>query len=93
MINSRLGSHGCVESHKKITCECLARFAWLKARRGPVVYAAILSLIVLAAGARLALFPPQATLVRVAGLAIVQSRSRRSAAAADVLLPEPRPLS
>ena len=68
------------------------------------MYAAILSLIVLGAGARLALFPPQATLVRVAGLciigllalaglAIIQSRSRRSAAAADALLPEPRPLS
>jgi hypothetical protein len=32
-------------------------------------------------------------LLALAGLAIIQSRSRRSAAAADALLPEPRPLS
>jgi apolipoprotein N-acyltransferase len=43
-------------------------FAWPRVRGGVVLYATILAVVLLGGGARLALFPPQATLVRVAGL-------------------------
>ena len=41
--------------------------------RGGVLYAAILTVVLLGGGARLALFPPQAALVRIAGLSASQA--------------------
>ncbi len=48
-------------------------FAWAQVRGGVLLYAGILSAVLLAGGARLALFPPQATQVRVAGLSAPQA--------------------
>jgi apolipoprotein N-acyltransferase len=48
-------------------------FAWPQVRVGGVLYAAILAVVLLGGGARLALFPPQATAVRVAGLSVSQA--------------------
>ena len=48
-------------------------FAWPQVRGGGVLYAGILAVVLLGGGARLALFPPQATLVRVAGLSPSQA--------------------
>ncbi len=47
-------------------------FAWQEVRGG-LLYAAILAVVFLGGGARLALFPPRATLVRVAGLSASQA--------------------
>src|SRR6266699_468926 len=58
-------------------------FAWPQVRGGGVLYAAVLSVVLLGGGARLALFPPQATLVRVAGL----SPSQAAVAAFNTQLP------
>src|SRR6266568_592436 len=58
-------------------------FAWPQVRGGGVLYAAILAVVLLGGGARLALFPPQATLVRVAGL----SPSQAAVAAFNKQLP------
>jgi apolipoprotein N-acyltransferase len=44
------------------------RFAWSSVRRGVLLYGAILALILLGGGARLAFFAPRAGLVRVAGV-------------------------
>ncbi len=43
-------------------------FDWPKVRGGVLLYGAILAVVLLGGGARLALFPPQANKVRVAGL-------------------------
>ena len=59
-------------------------FAWPQVRGGGVLYAAILAVVLLGGGARLALFPPQATLVRVAGL----SASQAAVAAFNQQLPQ-----
>jgi apolipoprotein N-acyltransferase len=59
-------------------------FAWPQVRGGGVLYAAILAVVLLGGGARLALFPPQATLVRVAGL----SPSRAAVSAFNQQLPQ-----
>jgi apolipoprotein N-acyltransferase len=48
-------------------------FAWPQVRGGGALYAGVLAVVLLAGGARLALFPPQATLVRVAGLSASQA--------------------
>ena len=48
-------------------------FAWPEVRGGGLGYAAVLAAVLLAGGARLALFPPQAPLVRVAGLSASQA--------------------
>ena len=48
-------------------------FAWPQVRGGGMLYAAVLAVVLLGGGARLALFPPDATLVRVAGLSPSQS--------------------
>src|SRR5436305_13192180 len=48
-------------------------FAWPHVRGGGLLYAAVLAVVLLGGGARLALFPPQATLVRVAGLSSSQA--------------------
>src|SRR6266581_7702878 len=58
-------------------------FAWPNVRGGGLLYAAVLSVVLLGGGARLALFPPQATLVRVAGL----SPSQAAVAAFNTQLP------
>lgn len=47
-------------------------FAWQEVRGGGLLYAAILAVVLLGGGARLVLFPPQAILVRVAGLSASQ---------------------
>jgi apolipoprotein N-acyltransferase len=59
-------------------------FAWPQVRRGALLYAAILAVVLLGGGARLALFPPQATPVRVAGL----SASQTAVAAFNQQLPQ-----
>ncbi|MFL5657183.1 MAG: nitrilase-related carbon-nitrogen hydrolase, partial [Ktedonobacteraceae bacterium] len=59
-------------------------FAWPQVRGGGVLYAGILAVVLLGGGARLALFPPQATLVRVAGL----SPSQAAVAAFNQQLPQ-----
>jgi apolipoprotein N-acyltransferase len=59
-------------------------FAWPHVRGGGLLYAAVLAVVLLGGGARLALFPPQATLVRVAGL----SASRAAIAAFNQQLPQ-----
>jgi apolipoprotein N-acyltransferase len=59
------------------------QFAWPQVRGGVVLYAAILAAVLLGGGARLALFPPDASQVRVAGL----SASRTAVAAFDQQLP------
>lgn len=43
-------------------------FAWRQVRGGALLYAAILAVVFLGGSARLALFPPQATPVRIAGI-------------------------
>jgi apolipoprotein N-acyltransferase len=48
-------------------------FAWPQVRVGALLYTAILAVVLLGGGARLALFPPEATLVRVAGLSASQA--------------------
>lgn len=48
-------------------------FAWPHVRRGGLLYAAILAVILLGGGARLTLSPPQASLVRIVGLSASQS--------------------
>jgi apolipoprotein N-acyltransferase len=48
-------------------------FAWPHVRGGGLLYAGVLSVVLLGGGARLALFPPQASLVRVAGLSPSQA--------------------
>ena len=58
-------------------------FAWPNVRGGGLLYAAVLALVLLGGGARLALFPPQATPVRVAGL----SPSQAAVAAFNKQLP------
>ncbi len=47
-------------------------FAWPTVRGGGALYAGILSMVLLGGGARLALFPPTATTVRVAGVSASQ---------------------
>ena len=59
-------------------------FAWPQVRRGGLLYAVVLSVVLLGGGARLALFPPQATPVRVAGL----SASQADVAALNQQLPQ-----
>ena len=58
-------------------------FAWPEVRVGVLLYAAIFSAVILGGGARLVLFPPEATPVRVAGL----SASQAASAAIDQQLP------
>jgi apolipoprotein N-acyltransferase len=48
-------------------------FAWQEVRGGGLLYAAILAVVLLGGDARLALFPPQANLIRVAGLSASQA--------------------
>ena len=48
-------------------------FAWRQVRGGAVLYAGVLAVVFLGGGARLALFPPQATTVRVAGISASQA--------------------
>ncbi len=43
-------------------------FAWPRVRGGTVLYSSLLTLVLLFGGARLALFPPQGSTVRVAGV-------------------------
>jgi apolipoprotein N-acyltransferase len=59
-------------------------FAWPNVRGGGLLYAAVLSVVLLGGGARLALFPPEATTVRVAGI----SASRAAVAALNKQLPQ-----
>src|SRR6266567_1891908 len=59
-------------------------FAWPQVRRGGLLYAGILAVVLLGGGARLALFTPQAALVRVAGL----SASQAAITAFDQQLPQ-----
>ena len=59
-------------------------FAWPQVRGGGVLYAAVLAVVLLGGGARLALFRPEATLVRVAGL----SASQAAVAALNKQLPQ-----
>ncbi len=59
-------------------------FAWPQVRGGGLLYAAVLAVVLLGGGARLALFPPEATSVRVAGL----SASRAAVAAFNQQLPQ-----
>jgi apolipoprotein N-acyltransferase len=59
-------------------------FAWPNVRGGGLQYAAVLAAVLLGGGARLALFPPEATLVRVAGL----SASQAAVAAFNKQLPQ-----
>ena len=59
-------------------------FAWPQVRGGGVLYTAVLAVVLLGGGARLALFPPEATLVRVAGL----SASQAAVAAFNQQLPQ-----
>jgi apolipoprotein N-acyltransferase len=47
-------------------------FAWTQVRVGGLLYAGLLSLVLLSGGARLALVPPHATAVRIAGLSAAQ---------------------
>jgi apolipoprotein N-acyltransferase len=58
-------------------------FAWPRVRGGVALYASLLALVLLFGGARLALFPPQASTVRVAGI----SPSQALLAAYDKQLP------
>lgn len=58
-------------------------FAWSEVRAGMLAYMTVLAAALLAGGARLSFFPPQATLVRVAGL----SASRGTNAAVDQQVP------
>lgn len=60
------------------------RFAWPSVRGGGALYAAILAVVLLGGGARLAFFPPQASLVRVVGL----SASQAAVAAFNRQLPQ-----
>ncbi|HMA38363.1 MAG TPA: nitrilase-related carbon-nitrogen hydrolase [Chloroflexia bacterium] len=48
-------------------------FAWPVVRGGGLLYAGVLAVVLLGGGARLALFPPEATTVRVAGLSASQA--------------------
>jgi apolipoprotein N-acyltransferase len=48
-------------------------FAWPKVQGGVLLYTAILSVVLLGGGARLALFPPDATTVRIAGISASQT--------------------
>jgi apolipoprotein N-acyltransferase len=48
-------------------------FNWREMRGGVLLYAAIFSAVMIGGGARLALFPPQANLVRVAGVSAPQA--------------------
>ena len=48
-------------------------FSWPRARDGVLTYAAVLSLALFGGGARLTLFPPRATTLRVAGLSASQT--------------------
>jgi apolipoprotein N-acyltransferase len=59
-------------------------FAWPKVQGGVLLYGLILSGVLFGGGARLALFPPQASLVRVAGL----SASQTAVAALNQRLPQ-----
>jgi apolipoprotein N-acyltransferase len=59
-------------------------FAWPQVRRGGLLYAAVLAVVLLGGGARLALFPPETTTVRVAGL----SASQAAVAAFNKQLPQ-----
>jgi len=59
-------------------------FAWPNVRGGGLLYAAVLAVVLMGGGARLALFPPEATLVRVAGL----SASQAAVAAFNKQLPQ-----
>jgi apolipoprotein N-acyltransferase len=58
-------------------------FVWPQVRAGVMLYGALLTAVLLGGGARLALFPPQATPVRVVGL----SASQAATAAADQQVP------
>jgi apolipoprotein N-acyltransferase len=60
------------------------RFAWPDVRRGGALYAVVLALVLLGGGARLALMPPQAATVRVAGI----SASQQAVAAFNQRLPQ-----
>jgi apolipoprotein N-acyltransferase len=59
-------------------------FAWPRVRGGAALYASLLALVLLFGGARLALFPAQASTVRVAGI----SPSQALVAAADKQVPQ-----
>ena len=59
-------------------------FAWPTVRGGGALYAGLLSVVLLGGGARLALFPPTGTTVRVAGL----SASQAAVAAYNRQLPQ-----
>jgi apolipoprotein N-acyltransferase len=59
-------------------------FAWPNVRGGWLLYAGVLAVVLLGGGARLALFPPEATTVRVAGL----SASQAAVSAFNQQLPE-----
>jgi len=65
------------------------RFDPRQVRRGTAVFAAVLAAVLLFGGARLALFPPAAPTVRVAGLA--PDRALSDAVAAAPLGPRPLP--
>ncbi len=59
-------------------------FAWPQVRGGGLLYAAVLAVVLLGGGAQLALFPSQASLVRVVGL----SASQATVAAFNKQLPQ-----
>jgi len=59
-------------------------FAWPQVRGGGLLYAGVLAVVLLGGGARLALFPPEATTVRVAGL----NASQAAVAAFNKQLPQ-----
>jgi apolipoprotein N-acyltransferase len=60
-------------------------FAWPVVRRGIVLYACLLAVVLLGGGARLTLFPPQAATVRVAGI----TTSAATVSAFNAQLPQP----
>ncbi len=56
-----------------INCTWEQEFNWPLVRGGILLFMAILSAVLLGGGARLALFPPQATRVRIAGITATQA--------------------
>jgi apolipoprotein N-acyltransferase len=60
-------------------------FAWPQVARGTLLYAGVLTAVLLGGGARLAFYPPQATAVRIAGL----SASQAAVTAFNQQLPQP----
>src|SRR6266487_2571745 len=65
-------------------------FAWPRVRGGAVLYASLLALVLLFGGTRLALFPPQGSTVRVAGItpsqALIAAANKQDSQNIDALM-------